>query len=297
MNRFVNIVKKINKIRIVEVGARDGLQGENPIPKDMRVLFVNKLSQCGFQQIETGSLVKLKSMQDSDKVYQTINKKSEIEYPLLVLNKKGAEKAAEINAKHISIVISPSNTFCQKNMGKEIPDLKNQISEIMKIAHQNKMQVRGYISTITDCPYEGTIGYNRVSELTEYLLNKGCYEISLGDTTGKATPEQIENILCDIKAKNISTDKLAGHYHDTYGNALNNVIISMNHGVETFDTSIAGLGGCPFAPGAKGNLATQKLIKFLRDNNIHLSLNYERINETSNFICKILGKQNYPIVI
>ena len=297
MNRFVNIVKKINKIKIVEVGARDGLQGENPIPKDMRVLFVNKLSQCGFQQIETGSLVKLKSMQDSDKVYQTINKKSEIEYPLLVLNKKGAEQAAEINAKHISIVISPSNTFCQKNMGKEIPDLKNQISEIMKIAHQNKMQVRGYISTITDCPYEGSINYQRVSELTEYLLNKGCYEISLGDTTGKATQLQIENILCDIKNKNISTSKLAGHYHDTYGNALNNVIISMNHGVETFDTSIAGLGGCPFAPGAKGNLATQKLIKFLRDNNIHLSLNYERINETSNFICKILGKQNYPIVI
>ena len=297
MNRFVNIVKKINKIKIVEVGARDGLQGENPIPKDMRVLFVNKLSQCGFQQIETGSLVKLKSMQDSDKVYKTINKNSDTEYPILVLNKRGAEQAAEINAKHISIVISPSNTFCQKNMGKEIPDLKNQISEIMIIAHQNKMQVRGYISTIADCPYEGTIGYQRVSELTDYLLNKGCYEISLGDTTGKATQVQIENILSDIKTKNISTTKLAGHYHDTYGNALNNVIISMNHGVETFDTSIAGLGGCPFAPGAKGNLATQKLIKFLRDNNIHLSLNNERINETSNFICKILGKQNYPIVI
>ena len=297
MSKFVDIVRRINKIKIVEVGARDGLQNERVLSKDIRINFINRLSECGFKQIEAGSLVKLESMQDSDKVFTSIKKNFETEYPLLVLNKKGAEKAANIEAKHISIVISPSDTFCQKNMGKSIPDLKNQISDIMEIAKVNNMKVRGYISTVADCPYEGIISYKKVAELTDYLVNLGCYEVSLGDTTGKAKQSQIENIIEEIKLKNISTDKLAGHFHDTYGNALNNVIISINHGIETFDTSIAGLGGCPFAPGASGNLATQKLIRFLNNNQINVDLDKEKINQTSDYICKVLGKELYPIII
>lgn len=297
MNKFVDIVRRINKIKIVEVGARDGLQNEKVLSKDIRINFINKLSDCGFKQIEVGSLVKLESMHDSDKVFTSIKKNLKTEYPLLVLNKKGADKAVNINAKHISIVISPSDTFCQKNMGKSILDLKNQISEIIKIAKANNIKVRGYISTIADCPYEGPISHRKVAELTDYLINLGCYQISLGDTTGKAKQSQIENIIEEIKLKNISTNKLAGHFHDTYGNALNNVIISINHGIETFDTSIAGLGGCPFAPGASGNLATQKLIKFLNNNQIDIDLDKEKINQTSDYICQVLGKEKYPIII
>lgn len=297
MNRFVNIVRKTNKINIVEVGARDGLQGENPISKKLRIKFINKLSNCGFRQIESGSLVKLKSMEHSDQVYNSIKKYENVEYPLLVLNKKGAEKAAKIKAKYISIVISPSDTFCQKNMGKAIPELKNQIFEIMKIANKNKIKVRGYISTIADCPYEGSIKSTKIGELTEYLVNLGCYQVSLGDTTGKADQYQIEQILKEIQKRNIPTSMLAGHYHDTYDRALNNVIISINHGINTFDTSIAGLGGCPFAPGSSGNLATQKLIQFLESNNINTGLDNIRINETSDFICNILGKEKYSIII
>ena len=297
MNRFVNIVRKFKKVNIVEVGARDGLQSEKPISISNRIHFINNLSDCGFKQIEVGSLVKLESMQNSDEVFKNIKKLKNTEYPLLILNKYGIEKAIDLDVKHISIVISPSDTFCKKNMGKSLDDLKLQIKDIMTIANKNNMIVRGYISTIANCPYEGLMSSKSVSNLTQYLIDLGCYEISLGDTTGEASQQQIEDIIIDIKNKNIPTSKLAGHYHDTYNKAINNVIISMNHGIKTFDTSIAGLGGCPFAPGASGNLATQKLIRFLELNEIRTDLDNSKINFTSDLICKILNREKYPIII
>jgi hydroxymethylglutaryl-CoA lyase len=290
MKRFV--VQNINKVKIVEVGARDGLQGEIPIGVKHRINFINMLTDSGFKQIETGSLVKLKSMKNSDYVYKNINKRDGIEYPLLVLNKRGADEAAKLNAKHISLVISPSNTFCKKNMGKNYVQVKKDIYNIMDIAKQYNMNVRGYISTIAVCPYEGNIDPNKVSYLTQFLSDIGCYEISLGDTTGQATQDNMMNILDSIKKTDVPFSKLAGHYHDTYDLALQNVIVSLNYGITTFDSSISGLGGCPFAPGASGNLSTQKLVKFLNDNKIRTDLNNKKIEKASDYILNILNKQS-----
>ena len=290
MKRFVSLARKVNKVKIVEVGARDGLQSEKPIGTKGRINFINLLSNSGFKQIEAGSLVKLESMKGSDVVYQKIKKNKNTEYPLLVLNKKGAELAAEINAKNISLVISPSNTFCKKNMGKDYEIVLKQIEDIMEIAKQNKIKVRGYISTIAVCPYEGNIKPEKVSELTKFLNDIGCYEISLGDTTGQAGYKQMTSILNNISKTNVPLKKLAGHFHDTYDLALQNVIISLNYGITTFDSSISGLGGCPFAPGASGNLSTQKLVKFLSENNIKTGLNNIRIDKASNYIMNILNK-------
>ena len=297
MKALSNIAKKINRVKIVEVGARDGLQNEKVLSVNQRVKFINKLTECGFQQIEAGSIVKLKSMSNSDQVFRTINKRNNIEYPLLVLNNKGAEIAGELKAKYISLGVSPSNEFCKKNMGKNLELVVDEVKKIMNTANKFNMQVRGYISTIAVCPYEGEIDPERVSDLTELLLEMGCYEVSLGDTIGKADNQKMENLLSNLKDRNIPMNKLAGHYHDTFDYALDNVRLSLEYGISTFDSSIAGLGGCPFAPGASGNLGTQKLVKFLEDHQIKTNLNNSKINETSDYICDLLERDKYEILI
>ena len=176
-------------------------------------------------------------------------------------------------------------------MGKNYGQVKKDIYNIMDIAKEYNMSVRGYISTIAMCPYEGNIDPNKISYLTQFLSDIGCYEISLGDTTGQATQDKMMNILDSIKKTDVPFSKLAGHYHDTYDLALQNVIISLNYGITTFDSSISGLGGCPFAPGATGNLSTQKLVKFLNHYKFKTDLNDKNIKKASDYILNILNKQ------
>lgn len=273
-------------VTIFEVGARDGLQNEKTmIPASQKIELINQLSECGFSKIEATAFVSPKwvpQMADAVKVMSGINRKANVDYAVLTPNLKGYELAKQSKADEVAIFGSASEGFSKANVNASIAETIERFSPIVKQAHEDDVPVRGYISCVTDCPYDGETPPEKVAWMAEQLFEAGCYEISLGDTIGQATPEKI-NTMLDAVLEVVPAEKLAGHYHDTAGRALSNIEVSLEKGVRTFDTSVGGLGGCPYAPGAAGNVATGAVVAMLEKFGFETGINLTKLTKVETF--------------
>ena len=270
-------------VTIFEMGPRDGLQNEsNFINTREKIKLVNLLSTSGIRKIETASFVSSKwvpQMADGEEVMAGIKRKSGVSFTALTPNEKGLERAIKAKADEIAVFGSASEGFSKANINKSVSESLQTFRPIVKAA---PMPVRGYISCITDCPYDGPTNPAEVIKVGEELLDMGCYEISLGDTLGSATPETTQKLLSALLSAFKKKD-LALHFHDTKGRAIENINISLDFGISTFDSSIAGLGGCPYAPGAKGNVSTETVIEFLESKGLRTGIDREKIKEAAEF--------------
>lgn len=284
-----------SQVKLVEVGPRDGLQNEAAtVPTDIKIDFINRLSETGLSVIEAGSFVSPKwvpQMADSDLVLKSINKKSGVNYPVLVPNLKGFEAAINSDAKEIAIFGAASETFSQKNINCSIDESLARFTDVMAEAKKNNIQVRGYVSCVLGCPYEGEIKPDAVAHVAEKLFQMGCYEISLGDTIGVGTPAKAQ-IMVDTVAKKIPREKLAVHFHDTYGQALANIYAVLEKGIAIIDSSVAGLGGCPYAQGASGNAASEDVVYMLNGLGIKTEIDLDKLIAVGKFICNYLNKKS-----
>jgi hydroxymethylglutaryl-CoA lyase len=263
-------------ITIYEVGPRDGLQNESVlIPTPDKITLIDALSKTGLRKIEATSFVSPKwvpQMGDAADVMAGITRANGVDYAVLTPNMRGLQDALEANADEVAIFGSASESFSQKNLNCSITESIERFAPVAQGAHKAKVKLRGYVSCITDCPYEGSIKPAAVLDVVAKLADQGCYEISLGDTIGKATPDAIKRLLTALLKKFPAT-LFAGHFHDTSGNAIENVAAALPYGIRTFDSAIGGLGGCPYAPGAKGNVSTIPLVEYLHDNGWETGLN------------------------
>jgi hydroxymethylglutaryl-CoA lyase len=282
-------------VRIVEVGPRDGLQNEKQlIDIDTKVALIDCLANAGFTHIEAGSFVNPKwvpQMADSAAVFQKINRRAGVSYAALTPNIKGFERAIKANATEVAIFASASESFSQKNINCSIAESLERFKPIMQAAKAQNVLVRGYVSCVVGCPYEGDIPATKVAEVANALYNMGCYEISLGDTIGVGTPIAV-NTMINTVAESIPIEKIAVHFHDTYGQAIANSYAALQLGVSVIDSSIAGLGGCPYAEGASGNVATEDVLYLLKGLNIDTGINLSAAIAAGNFISNHLGRKN-----
>jgi len=284
-----------SSVRIVEVGPRDGLQNEKqPIDIATRVQLINMLSAAGLNTIEAGSFVNpawVPQMAGSEDVFSQINRLPGVRYVALVPNSKGFERAASVNANEVAIFAAASEGFSQKNINCSIEESLARFKPVMSAAKTAGIPVRGYISCVISCPYDGEVSPQKVAEVSERLLAMGCYEISLGDTVGTGTPASVTRML-DAVLKIVPADKLAVHFHDTYGQALANIYASLQRGIAVIDSSIAGLGGCPYAKGAAGNVATEDLVYMLNGLGIQHGVDLNKLIAAGQFISEKLNRQS-----
>jgi hydroxymethylglutaryl-CoA lyase len=250
----------MDEVELVEMGPRDGLQNEKRlIPAEEKIALVDALSQAGFRRIEVASFVSPKwvpQMADGAEVLAGIKRAEGVSYMALTPNLKGFERAMAAGADEVAIFASASEGFSQANINCSIAESLERFVPVMEAARAAKMKVRGYVSCVTDCPYDGDVPPAKAAQVAQELMAMGCYEVSLGDTIGAATPEKIRDMLLAV-LDHVPAEQLAGHYHDTGGRALENIEMSLELGVRVFDASVGGLGGCPYAPGAAGNVATE----------------------------------------
>ena len=272
------------QVRLVEVGPRDGLQNEKQtIDATTKIELINRLSQTGLKTIEAGAFVSPKwvpQMADTDVVFNGINHHDECDYPVLVPNEQGMMRAIECGAKEIAIFTAASEGFCQKNINCSVDESLKRFEPVLRLASEHEMAVRAYVSCVVACPYDGPTKPQKVRDLSDQLLDMGAYEISLGDTIGVATPHDIDALLKDVLS-HLKADHIALHCHDTYGCALANIAAALNHGIRVFDASIAGLGGCPYATGASGNVATEDVIYMLHGMGYDTGVDIEKLVQTS----------------
>ena len=282
-------------VRIVEVGPRDGLQNEKQlIDIDTKVALIDCLANAGFTHIEAGSFVNPKwvpQMADSAAVFKKINRRDNVSYAALTPNIKGFERAIEANANEVAIFASASESFSQKNINCSIAESLERFIPVMQAAKANNIRVRGYVSCVAGCPYEGDIPAAKVAEVAKALYNMGCYEISLGDTIGVGTPSLISSMINAV-TESTPIEKIAVHFHDTYGQAIANSYAALQLGVSVIDSSIAGLGGCPYAEGASGNVATEDVLYLLKGLNIKTGINLSAAIAAGNYISERLGRKN-----
>ena len=276
-----------NSVRIVEVGPRDGLQNEKQfIDIDTRVELVNLLTNAGIRHIETGSFVNpswVPQMAGSDEVFSKITRAKGVSYIALTPNMQGFEQAIKAGASEVAIFASASEAFSKKNINCTIAESIARFEPVFQAANKLNIPVRGYVSTIAGCPYQGDVDIASVVDLTEKLLAMGCYEISLGDTIGVATPEQIHTLLTTILQR-VPAEKLAVHFHDTNGCALQNITVALELGITVIDSSIGGLGGCPYAEGSSGNVATEDVIDLLNRLEIKHGIKQQELSIALNYI-------------
>lgn len=250
------------RVEIVEVGPRDGLQNEaGRIPAALKVALVDSLSRAGFARIEAASFVNPKlvpQMADSDEVLRRIARKGGVRYAALVPNMRGFEDAMAAGADDVAVFVSASEGFSRANANASIAECLERLAPVAEAARRRGVPLRGYVSCVTDCPYDGAVDPGAAARVAARLFEMGCGEVSLGDTLGRATPERLDAMLARMCSA-APAARLAGHYHDTSGRAVENVEVSLARGLRVFDASIGGLGGCPFAPGASGNVATGAL--------------------------------------
>jgi len=255
-------------IRIVEVGPRDGLQNETaPVPTDVKVAFVDALSEAGLSEIEVSAFVspqRIPQLADAEEVFRRISRRAGTVYSALVPNELGFDRALRAGADRVSVFTSASETFNQKNIHTSIEGSIQRFLPVLKRAGALGMQTRGYVSTAFGCAYEGTIAPPAVLRVAERLMDLGVEEISLSDTVGRAHPDEVRRLL-DLLLPVLPARRIAVHFHDTYGRARDNVLASRSCGVRIFDASVGGLGGCPYAPGATGNVATETVVQALRE--------------------------------
>lgn len=282
--------------RIIEVGPRDGLQNEKVILNcSQKEKFIDMLSKAGLKTIEVTSFVradKIPQMSDAVDLYEIIKQKdyfSSTHLPTLVPNLKGMEIAVKSGVSEIAIFTSTSNTFNQKNINATIEESIERFRPVVKLAKENGIKIRGYISTVFGCPYEGETSIDVLMDLLKSLKEMGCYEISLGDTIGVANPLQVKNILQRV-FKEYKSDEIAMHFHDTRGLALANILASLEMGATNFDSSAAGLGGCPYAKGATGNVATEDVVYMLESMGVSTGVNMKKLSEASEYILSCLNK-------
>ena len=276
-----------NHVTVVEVGPRDGLQNERaPIGTDDKVRFVDLLTAAGLPVIEVTSFVSPKwvpQMADAADVLARIDRRIGVRYPALAPNLAGVQRARQAGVAEAAIFAAASETFSRRNINQSIDESFETYAGVCRTAHEAGMRVRGYLSTCFGCPYEGEVPAERVAILTERLLGLGVFEVAVSDTIGIAHPGQVRRVL-DTLLSRVSVTHLALHFHDTRGMALANVLAALGHGISTFDASAGGLGGCPFAPGAAGNLATEGLVYMLDGLGIETGINLQALTEASTFI-------------
>ncbi|MGK5507604.1 hydroxymethylglutaryl-CoA lyase [Brevibacillus formosus] len=282
------------RVQIVEVGPRDGLQNESGIvPAAAKIALIHKLMEAGLKRIEASSFVNPKwipQLADADEVLQGINRSQEVTLSALVPNVRGLERARQCGLTEIALFMSASETHNQKNINKRIEDTYPILREVAQEALALGMKVRGYISTVFGCPYEGNVPLDNSRRVTEALLEMGVYEISLGDTIGVATPKQVHEVFGEL-VKDVTNERLAAHFHDTRGTGLANVAAALEEGIRIFDSSIGGLGGCPYAPGAAGNISTEDLVYMLRGMDYETGVDLEKLIEAGAYIGQQLGKE------
>jgi hydroxymethylglutaryl-CoA lyase len=277
----------VDTVKVVEVGPRDGLQNEKvTIPTEAKIEYITALADSGLKVIEAGAFVSPKwvpQMADTAEVYQGIPKDPGIEFPVLVPNMKGLERAIEAGVKSIAIFTAASDTFNKRNINMTIDESFVNYAPVTARARAEGMRVRAYISTAFGCPYEGDVPPEKVLEVSARLLDLGCYEVSVGDTIGVGTPMQVQGVV-GMLLQVIPASKLAMHFHDTRGTALANTLAALEMGIATFDAASGGLGGCPFAPGASGNLATEDLIYMLDHMGIETGVALDRLVAASSIV-------------
>jgi len=279
-------------VKIVEVGARDGLQNEAAVSLEDKIILVNALSETGLKMIETGSFVSPKwvpQMADSSVLFSRIERGDGITYSALTPNLKGLEAAIAAGADEVAVFGAASESFSQKNINCSVEESLQRFEPLMARAEQAGLRVRGYVSCVLGCPYDGEIAPKKVAMVAQRLYQMGCYEISLGDTVGVGTPLAVKTMLTEV-IKVVPVDKLAVHFHDTYGQALANIYSALELGISVVDSAVAGLGGCPYAKGASGNVATEELVYLLNGLGIISGVDLEKLVTAGWDISKALGK-------
>jgi hydroxymethylglutaryl-CoA lyase len=284
-----------HSVSIVEVGPRDGLQNEKQaLSASDKVALIDALSETGLKRIEAASFVSPKwvpQMANSDEVLKQIKRHSGIVYSALTPNLRGFEDALRSGADEVAIFGAASESFSQKNINCSIEESLTRFAPVISAAKEAKLRVRGYVSCVLGCPYEGAVAPEAVLEVSQRLLEMGCYEISLGDTIGVGTPKKTHKLL-NLLLSRIPAGRLAMHMHDTYGQALANVLIGLQQGIASYDSSIAGLGGCPYAKGASGNLASEDLVYMLSNMDIDTGINLGKLFKVGALISQKLGRPN-----
>ena len=282
-----------NRVRLVEVGPRDGLQNESTtLSKDLRVELIRRLMDCGLTHIEAGSFVhpqRLPQMAGTDAVLAELPLDGDIHFPVLVPNQSGLEKALAAGAKEIAIFAAASESFSQKNINCSIAESIRRFMPVVAQAHRQELKVRGYVSCVMGCPYEGAIEITAVANVVRQLVGLGCYEISLGDTIGAGSPLMTQRLIESL-ANDLEINRLAVHFHDTYGQALTNIYAALQLGVSVIDSSVAGLGGCPYAHGASGNVASEDVVHLLNGLGIAHGVNLDKLIDTGRYICAQLDR-------
>jgi hydroxymethylglutaryl-CoA lyase len=282
-----------NHVRIVEVGARDGLQNEAAIiPTPIKIELIDRLSACGLETIETTSFVSPKwvpQLADAEEVYAGITRKRGVDYPALVPNMQGYERARTANVTSIAVFTAASEAFNQKNINASIDESIERFRPVLERAHGEGVRVRGYVSTVLGCPYQGEVPISDVVRVSKRLYELGCDEISLGDTIGVGTPVKARAMLHAV-ADEVPMKALAVHFHDTYDQALANILICLEEGVRIVDSAVSGTGGCPYAKGATGNVASEDVAYMLHGMDIETGVNLDQLIETGAWLARHLGK-------
>ena len=282
------------QVKIVEVGPRDGLQNESlTVPAEIKVQLVEKLADAGLSVIEVGAFVSPKwvpQMATSSDVFTQIDKRNGVSYPMLVPNLKGLELAHAAGVQEIALFAATTETFSQKNTNCSIAESIDRFNAIIDEALRLDIKVRGYISCVLGCPYEGEVSLDTVLMLAEKMFDRGCYEVSLGDTIGVGTAGQAR-VMIEKLTQHLPVHQLAAHFHDTYGQALANIHAVLQCGIRVIDSSVAGLGGCPYAKGATGNVATEDVVYMLQGMGIDSGVDMEKLLEAGQFISNFLGRE------
>lgn len=281
------------QVRIVEVGPRDGLQNEQNVSLENKVKLINQLTDSGMPYIESGSFVSPKwvpQMADSGEVMQQITRKQGVTYAVLTPNLKGFEAAMAASADEVAIFGAASEAFSQKNINCSVSESLQRFAPVMEAAKAKGVRVRGYVSCVLGCPYQGEVPVSEVVRVAKTLYDMGCYEVSLGDTIGVGTPLQAQRMLSAV-ADEVPMSALALHFHNTYGQALANIASCLPLGVATVDSAVAGLGGCPYAKGASGNLATEDVLYMLHGMGITTGIDLDKVAAAGRDICTALGLQ------
>ncbi|MGI9294270.1 MAG: hydroxymethylglutaryl-CoA lyase [Pseudomonadales bacterium] len=281
------------EVKIVEVGPRDGLQNEKQtVDVATKISLIEKLAAAGVMYIEAGSFVNPKwvpQMAGSDAVFQGLQRQEGVTYSALTPNMTGFSRAVEVNATEVAVFAAASESFSKKNINCSIDESIERFIPLMEAAKAQGIAVRGYLSCVAGCPYEGEIAAGKVRAVAKRLLDIGCYEVSLGDTIGVGTPGQISALL-ETVAEDVPIAKLAVHFHDTYGQALANIYSALQHGIGVVDSSVAGLGGCPYAQGASGNVASEDVVYMLNGLGVHTGIDLDGLIDAGNFIVNFLGR-------
>ncbi len=287
------------RVKLVEVGPRDGLQNEKQeVPTSAKLELIHRLVEAGLAAIEATAFVSPKwvpRMADHLEVMRGLQRRPGVSYPVLVPNMQGLDSALASGAEEIAVFGAATETFSHKNINCSIRESLERFRPVAKRALEAQVTVRGYISCVLGCPYEGDVNPAVVADIAQELLDMGCYEVSLGDTIGVGTPGSTRRML-DAVAARIPVEKLAGHYHDTYGQAIANTYASLEFGVGVFDSSVAGLGGCPYAAGATGNVATEDVVYMLHGLGIETGVNLDKLIAAGEYICGVLNRPSHSKV-